>query len=141
MRTGPLSNESQSPEWRSVYFYESHPLHSQDSSLGAWRVGAEKFIKDDPSQLKLDFEGMKILPKSNAGSSLLAYLLVSKYQDHLPFYRQIEIFKRSNIHLAASTINGWFVRSPWAEKTTSSVRTTKPHNIRSSFTPFWVPVK
>lgn len=51
------------------------------------------------------------LPKSNAGPSLLAYLLVSKYQDHLPFYRQIEIFKRSNIHLAASTINGWFSAS------------------------------
>jgi len=28
--------------------------------------------------------------------------------DHLPFYRQIEIFKRGGIHLAASTINGWF---------------------------------
>ena len=48
------------------------------------------------------------LPKSNAGASLLAHLLVSKYMDHLPFYRQIDIFKRSNIHLAASTINGWF---------------------------------
>jgi transposase len=48
------------------------------------------------------------LPRSNAGASLLAHLLVSKYVDHLPFYRQIEIFKRSGIHLAASTINGWF---------------------------------
>jgi transposase len=48
------------------------------------------------------------LPKSNAGASLLAHLLVSKYMDHLPFYRQIEIFKRGDIHLAASTINGWF---------------------------------
>jgi len=48
------------------------------------------------------------LPGSNAGASLLAYLLVSKYIDHLPFYRQIEIFKREGIILAASTINGWF---------------------------------
>lgn len=31
--------------------------------------------------------------------------------DHLPFYRQIEIFKRTNIHLAPSTINGWFSAS------------------------------
>jgi hypothetical protein len=31
--------------------------------------------------------------------------------DHLPFYRQIEIFKRNNIHLAPSTINGWFSAS------------------------------
>jgi transposase len=34
------------------------------------------------------------LPKSSAGASLLSHFLVSKYQDRLPFYRQIEIFKR-----------------------------------------------
>jgi hypothetical protein len=48
------------------------------------------------------------LPRSNAGSSLLAHLLVSKYQDHLPFYRQIEIFRRQGLSLAPATINGWF---------------------------------
>ena len=48
------------------------------------------------------------LPKSNAGASLLAHLLVGKYQDHLPFYRQIEIFKRNGVSLSASTVNGWF---------------------------------
>lgn len=50
----------------------------------------------------------QVLPRSNAGASLLAHLLVSKYIDHLPFYRQQEIFKRQKIILAASTINGWF---------------------------------
>lgn len=48
------------------------------------------------------------LPKSNAGASLLAHILVSKYQDHLPFYRQIEIFRRQGICLAPATVNGWF---------------------------------
>jgi transposase len=48
------------------------------------------------------------IPKSNAGASLLAHLLVGKYQDHLPFYRQLEMFKREGISLAASTVNGWF---------------------------------
>jgi len=48
------------------------------------------------------------LPKSNAGASLLAHLLVSKYQDHLPFYRQIEIFRRQGLSLAPATVNGWF---------------------------------
>ena len=47
------------------------------------------------------------LYRSNAGASLLAHLLVGKFQDHLPFYRQIEIFKRSGIQLAASTVNDW----------------------------------
>jgi transposase len=51
------------------------------------------------------------LPKSNAGASLLSHLLVGKYQDHLPFYRQIEMFKRKGITLAQATINGWFSAS------------------------------
>ena len=59
-------------------------------------------IADLPSQ---------VLPRSNAGASLLAHLLVSKYQDHLPFYRQLEIFKRQKIILSASTVNGWFADS------------------------------
>lgn len=45
------------------------------------------------------------LPRSNAGTSLLANVLVSKFQDHQPLYRQIEILKRNGVHLAASTVN------------------------------------
>jgi len=48
------------------------------------------------------------LPKSNAHHSLIAHLLINKYMDHLPFHRQMEIFKRVGVHLAASTVNGWF---------------------------------
>lgn len=48
------------------------------------------------------------LPKSNAGPGLLAHILVSKFVDHLPFYRQIQIFKRQDISLSKSTIGGWF---------------------------------
>lgn len=48
------------------------------------------------------------LPKSNAGASLLAHIMVSKYVDHLPFYRQIQIFKRQDFILSSSTIGGWF---------------------------------
>jgi transposase len=47
------------------------------------------------------------LSKSIAGDTLLAHLTVSKYCDHLPVYRQIEIFKRQGVKLAGSTIGGW----------------------------------
>ena len=47
------------------------------------------------------------LPKSNAGPSLLADLLVGKYQDHQPLHRQIEILRRSGVSLSASTVNNW----------------------------------
>lgn len=48
------------------------------------------------------------IPKGNAGASLLAHIQVSKWVDHLPYYRQIQIFKRSGVVLSDSTINGWF---------------------------------
>ena len=48
------------------------------------------------------------IPKGNAGASLLAHLMVSKFIDHLPFYRQIQIFKRQKLILSDSTLNGWF---------------------------------
>ena len=53
---------------------------------------------------------MPVLPlsRSYAGSSLLAEIMINKYVNHLPFYRQIQIFKQEGFHLAASTINGWF---------------------------------
>ncbi len=48
------------------------------------------------------------IPKGNAGAGLLAHLLISKYVDHLPFYRQVQMFKREGVKLSESTINGWF---------------------------------
>ncbi len=39
--------------------------------------------------------------------TLLAYIVVSKWADHLPLYRQEEIFKRYGIHLSRSTMDAW----------------------------------
>jgi len=48
------------------------------------------------------------IPRSNAGAGLLAYLIISKFVDHLPFYRQKQMFRRESIDMAESTINDWF---------------------------------
>lgn len=48
------------------------------------------------------------IPKGNAGPGLLAHLVISKYIDHLPFYRQVQMFKREQVSIAESTISGWF---------------------------------
>jgi transposase len=48
------------------------------------------------------------LPKSNAGASILAYIAVSKFVDHLPFYRQRQILKRQKLDISDSTLGGWF---------------------------------
>jgi transposase len=39
-----------------------------------------------------------------AGTGLLTRVLVSKYCDHLPLYRQSEIYARSGVHLERSTL-------------------------------------
>lgn len=48
------------------------------------------------------------IPRGNAGAGLLSHLLISKFVDHLPFYRQVQQFKRQDITIAESTISGWF---------------------------------
>ena len=42
-----------------------------------------------------------------AGPGLLAHVLVSKYADHLPLYRQCEIYERQGIELERSTLADW----------------------------------
>lgn len=42
-----------------------------------------------------------------AGPGLLAHVLVSKYADHLPLYRQSEIYARQGVELERSTLAGW----------------------------------
>lgn len=48
------------------------------------------------------------LPKSNAGAGILSHIIVSKFTDHLPFYRQVQMFKRQQLDISESTIGGWF---------------------------------
>src|ERR1700692_2980793 len=37
----------------------------------------------------------------------VAHVLVSKYADHLPLYRQAQIYARQSIELDRSTLAGW----------------------------------
>lgn len=49
------------------------------------------------------------LPKSMATPSLVAYTIISKYQDHLPLYRQEKIWQRMGIEIARNTVCGWIM--------------------------------
>jgi transposase len=42
-----------------------------------------------------------------AGPGLLAHVLVAKYADHLPLYRQAEIYARSGVDVDRSTLADW----------------------------------
>jgi transposase len=47
------------------------------------------------------------IARGRAGAELLAHIVVSKYDDHLPLYRQAEIFARDGVSLETSTLSGW----------------------------------
>lgn len=51
------------------------------------------------------------IPRSMASASLLAYILVSKFDDHLPLYRLNEIFARMGVDIPDTTLVDWCGRT------------------------------
>jgi transposase len=49
----------------------------------------------------------RAIDRGLAGPGLLAHVLVSKYADHLPLYRQAEIYQREGVELDRSTLADW----------------------------------
>ncbi len=51
------------------------------------------------------------IERGRPGPGLLAHVLVSKYADHLPLYRQSQIFEREGLDLDRSTLADWVGKS------------------------------
>ena len=51
------------------------------------------------------------IPGSMASAALLAWILVSKFDDHIPLYRQAEIFARMGAEIPDSTLVDWCGRA------------------------------
>lgn len=49
----------------------------------------------------------RVIDKGIAGSGLVTAILVDKYCDYMPLYRQLQRFMRQKIPIAPATINGW----------------------------------
>jgi transposase len=99
-------------------------LEHKPGELYVRRIVRPKYaLKKELQQLREENEesvgaNMKIaalpllpLPRSNAGASLLAELLIGKYVYHLPFHRSLEIFKLAGVSIPSSTVTGWFFGS------------------------------
>lgn len=81
------------------------------------------------------------IPKGNAGPSLLSHILIGKYVDHLPLYRQQKQFKRLGVEISDKTICGWVAAScdllmPLYEKLMQSVQ--QSNYIQADETPIKV---
>lgn len=50
---------------------------------------------------------LKPIPKANATAGLLSHILISKFEDHLPLYRQSNMWERLGIDISRSTMSNW----------------------------------
>lgn len=78
------------------------------ASIVIIRTIRPKYAKPNNEGVIIGDLPIRPIPKGIAEASLLAFILVKKFLDHLPFYRQIQIFKREyGWDVSKSTLNDW----------------------------------
>lgn len=82
-------------------------LNYEPSRIFVERIVRPKYKLADESIIIAPLTDAQPIAKSNIGAELLSHLIISKYVDHLPLYRQIKIFKREGVQIAESTMNNW----------------------------------
>ena len=55
----------------------------------------------------------RVIAGGLATPALLSHVLISKYYDHLPLYRQSQMFARQGVDLERSTLAGWVGGACW----------------------------
>ena len=68
---------------------------------GKWACKCCQLLVQEPAEPQIIDKGMPT-------SGLLAYTLVSRFVDHLPYYRQEQINARAGVHTPRSTLASWF---------------------------------
>ena len=66
-----------------------------------------KYKEEDTGNIIIGSLPNRPIEKGIPGPGLLSHILVSKYVDHLPIYRQLKQFKREEIEISQSTMNDW----------------------------------
>ena len=66
-----------------------------------------KYARPDNTGVILGKLPSRPIEKAMAGEGLLAQIVIDKYVDHLPLYRQMQRFERSGVKLSYSTLTDW----------------------------------
>lgn len=89
----------------------SEVLEREPATFYVRQIIRHKAIRKSDIDRTIEIASMPALPiaKSYGGASVLANLMIGKYADHIPFYRQLEMLKRLGIDIPPATLNGWFL--------------------------------
>lgn len=66
-----------------------------------------KYVRQEGEGIAIGVLPNRAIEKGIPGASVLAMLIVGKFADHLPIYRQIAIFKRAGVNLHYNTVLDW----------------------------------
>jgi transposase len=66
-----------------------------------------KYAQSGDNQIIIGELPTRALEKAMAGEGLLAQIIIDKYVDHLPLYRQMQRFERAGVKLPYSTLTEW----------------------------------
>ncbi|MBC2717975.1 MAG: IS66 family transposase [Desulfobacteraceae bacterium] len=68
-------------------------------------------VEDDGPTVKIGPLPVQFIPKGIATPGLVSQILVSKFEDALPFYRQEKIFARLGVDIPRSSMCGWAIKA------------------------------
>jgi transposase len=86
-------------------------LEYEPGKLYVKRYLRPKYAAHDGEGVVIGTLPTRPIEKGIAGPGLLAHVVISKYVDHLPLYRQRKQFLRHDVNLAASTLGDWVRRT------------------------------
>jgi transposase len=94
-------------EWRKISDDVSEVLEYVPSSFKVLRYIRPRCACTNCDNIVQSYPASKTIDKGKAGSGLLAHILIQKYCDHLPLYRQSQMYEREGVEIARSTMAGW----------------------------------
>lgn len=86
-------------------------LAKQPSRLFVIRIIRKKYARAGGKGVVIGPMPSRAIEKGLAHESLLADILVSKFVDHQPLYRQAKILAREKVNIASSTMSDWVAAS------------------------------
>jgi len=82
-------------------------LEYEPGNLYVKRYIRPKYAKKNGDGVLIGSLPSRPIEKGIPGPGLLSHIMISKYVDHLPLYRQQQQFRRHGVEISESTLNNW----------------------------------
>jgi transposase len=123
----PEPVKAQPQAWRRIGQEVSEQLDYEPGRFLKRRVIRNKYVHKTDSDLAPIIAALpeRLLDKSLPAPGLLAHIVVAKYCDHLPLYRQEQIYRqRHGVHLPRQSLTRWVeLVSDWLKPIYEQIRT------------------